>query len=57
MTVLDRAMMAPEAFAIVMEDNEKPISSRYVMRVAEYARTVSCSKAEAMDAGHIGIEK
>jgi hypothetical protein len=57
MIVLDKAMMAPEALAMVIEDSEKPISSRYVMSVAEYARTVSCSNAEAIEAGHIGIEK
>ena len=55
--VLDKAMIVPEALAIVIEDSEKPISSRYVMSVAEYAKTVSCSIELAIDAGHIGSEK
>ena len=57
MTVLERAIIAPDALAIVIEDSEKPISNVYVISVAEYARTVSCKSAEAMEAGHIGIEK
>jgi hypothetical protein len=57
MTVLERAIIAPDALAIVIEYSEKPISNVYVISVAEYARTVSCKSAEAMEAGHIGIEK
>jgi hypothetical protein len=57
MAVLDNAMIEPDALAIVIEDKEKPISSRYVISVAEYARTVSCSSAPAIDAGQIAIEK
>ena len=47
----------PDALAMVMDDSENPISSRYVIRVAEYAKTVSCSRAIEMEAGHIGNEK
>lgn len=56
-TVLSSDMIDPDALAMVMDDNEKPISRRYVISVAEYARTVSCNKAAAIEAGHMETKK
>jgi len=49
--------MEPDALAAVMAESENPISSKYVIRVAEYARTVSCGREIDIDAGQMGNEK
>jgi hypothetical protein len=40
MNVAAKAMMLPDALAIVIVDSENPTSSKYVIKVAEYATTV-----------------
>ena len=52
-TVPLNPIIAPLALATVIDSSENPISSKYVIRVAEYASTVKFSIPFAILAGHM----